>query len=46
MLGELLHARMQGWIPSLHEEIARLRQEAGFFVDAEIEDFIRSQVGE
>jgi predicted nucleic acid-binding protein len=45
-LGELLHARLQGWIPNLRDEIARLRLHAGFFVDAEIEAFITSQVGE
>ena len=46
LLGELLHARLQSWIPTLRDEIARLRQEAGFFVDAEIEKFILSQAGE
>ena len=46
LLGELLHARLQGWIPNLRDEIARLRLHAGFFVDAEIEAFITSQVGE
>ncbi len=46
LLGELLHAKRQGWIPSLREEIARLRSDAGFFVDAEIETFILSQAGE
>lgn len=46
MLGELLHARQRGRIPTLRDEITRLRQEAGFFVDAEIEKFILSQAGE
>lgn len=46
LLGELLHACQRGWIPTLRDEIARLRQEAGFFVDAEIEKFILSQAGE
>ena len=46
VLGELLHARQAGLIPNLRGEIKRLRSEAGFFVDAEIEQFILSQVGE
>jgi predicted nucleic acid-binding protein len=46
LLGELLHARQAGVFPSLRAEINRLRSEAGFFVDAEIERFILSQVGE
>ena len=46
LLGELLHARQNGKLPELRSEIARLRTEAGFFVDAEIERFILSQVGE
>jgi uncharacterized protein len=46
LLGELLHARQQGWVPDLRDEIARLRREAGFFVDLEIERFILAQVGE
>ena len=44
--GELLHARQTGIIPNLRREINRLRSDAGFFVDAEIERFILSQVGE
>jgi len=46
LLGELLHARQQGWVPDLRDEIARLRREAGFFMDLEIERFILAQVGE
>ena len=46
VLGELLHARQAGWIPNLRAEIDRLRAEAGFFVDSQIERFILSQVGE
>ncbi|HOB98629.1 MAG TPA: DUF3368 domain-containing protein [Verrucomicrobiota bacterium] len=46
LLGELLHARHRAWIPTLRDEITRLRQEAGFFVDVEIERFILSQAGE
>ena len=45
-LGELLHARQTGLLPNLRSEIQRLRTEARFFVDAEIERFILSQVGE
>jgi predicted nucleic acid-binding protein len=46
VLGELLHARQTGMLPNLRSEINRLRSEAGFFVDAEIEQFILSQVGD
>ena len=44
--GELLHARQAGTLSNLRAEINRLRSEAGFFVDAEIEQFILKQVGE
>jgi len=46
VLGELLHAKLAGWIPSVRGEILRLRQDAGFFVDATVEKFILSQTGE
>ena len=46
VLGELLHAKGAGWIPNVRDEIRRLRIEAGFFVDASLEQFILSQVGE
>lgn len=46
VLGELLHARQAGLLPELRSEIRRLRAEAHFFVDAEIERFILSQAGE
>jgi hypothetical protein len=46
VLGELLHARREGLLPDLRSEVNRLRAEAGFFVDAEIEKFILSQPGE
>jgi predicted nucleic acid-binding protein len=46
VLGELLHARQTGMLPNLRSEINRLRSEAGFFVDAEIERFILSAAGE
>jgi len=46
VLGELLHARQVGLLPDLRSEIHRLRSEAGFFVDAEIERFILLQEGE
>ena len=45
-LGELVHAKHAGWISSVRDEIHRLRREAGFFVDAGVERFILSQVGE
>jgi predicted nucleic acid-binding protein len=46
VLGELIHAKLAGWIPNVGKEVRRLRVEAGFFVDANIERFILSQVGE
>jgi hypothetical protein len=46
VLGELIHAKRAGWIPNVRDEIHRLRLEAGFFVDATVEKFILSQVGE
>lgn len=46
VLGELIHAKLAGWIPNVRDEVHRLRLDAGFFVDAAIEKFILSQVGE
>jgi predicted nucleic acid-binding protein len=46
VLGELIHAKLVGWIPNVRDEIQRLRLEAGFFVDVTVEKFILSQVGE
>jgi predicted nucleic acid-binding protein len=46
VLGELVHAKLAGWIPNVRDEIRRVRLEAGFFVDAGVERFILSQVGE
>ncbi len=46
VLGELIHAKLAGWIPNIKDEIRRLRVEARFFVDATVEKFILSQVGE
>ena len=46
VLGELLYGKHSGALPSLRVEIQRLRAEAGFFVDLEIERFILSQAGE
>ena len=43
---ELIHAKFAGWIPNVRDEIKRLRADAGFFVDANVERFILSQVGE
>jgi predicted nucleic acid-binding protein len=45
-LGELIHAKLAGWIPNVTDEIRRLRVDAGFFVDAAVERFVLSQVGE
>jgi len=45
-LGELIHAKLSGWIPNVQDEIQRLRLDAGFFVDGTVEKFILSQVGE
>jgi hypothetical protein len=45
-LGELAHAKLVGRIANVRDEIKRLRQEAGFFVDPKIERFILAQVGE
>jgi hypothetical protein len=42
----LIHAKLAGWIPNFGEEIRWLRVDAGFFVNATIERFILSQVGE
>jgi predicted nucleic acid-binding protein len=46
VLGELIHAKLAGWIPNVRDEIQRLRVEAGFFVDVTVEKFILSQVDE
>jgi hypothetical protein len=46
VLGELIHAKLVGWIPNVRDEIHRLRLDAGFFVDGGVEKFILSQVGE
>lgn len=46
VLGELLHARQSGRLSSLRNEVKALRAQAGFFVDAKIEQFILSQAGE
>jgi hypothetical protein len=46
ILGELIHAKLAGWIPNVADEIRRLRLDAGFFVDGAVEKFILSQVGE
>jgi len=41
-----MYPRQAGWLGNLRDEIKRLRAEAGFFVDSNIEQFILSQVGE
>ena len=46
LLGELLHGKQSGALTNLRGEIERLRAEAGFFIDLEIERYILSQAGE
>ena len=46
VLGELLHAKFSGLLPSVREEMRKLRSEARFFIRADIESFILSQAGE
>ncbi|MGO8765988.1 MAG: DUF3368 domain-containing protein [Limisphaerales bacterium] len=46
VLGELVHAKLAGWIPNIRGEIERLRMDARFFVDSTVERFILSQVDE
>jgi predicted nucleic acid-binding protein len=46
VLGELIHAKLAGWIPNVRNEIQKLRLDAGFFMDATVEKFILSQVAE
>lgn len=46
LLGELLHAKRMQKLPSLRMEMQRLRQEAGFFISADLERFILSEAGE
>ena len=46
VLGELLHAKFSGQLPSVREEMRKLRSEARFFIRADIENFILSQAGE
>lgn len=46
VLGELLHARLNGRIPAIKPELRRLRSDAGFFIDPGIEGFILSQAAE
>jgi uncharacterized protein len=45
-LGVLIAAKRKGRIPSLAIEIATLRKEAGFFVDASLEAQVLASVGE
>jgi hypothetical protein len=46
LLGELLHAKRHRWISSLKPEIVLLRNEARFFISAEIERLILNESGE
>ena len=46
VLGVLLEARFSAQLPSVRDEIRKLRIEAHFFISPEIESFIISQAGE
>ena len=46
LLGELLHAKQNGFVADLRKELTELRTQAGFLIDSEIERFILSQAGE
>ena len=46
VLGELLHAKLAGAIPSMKSEITRLRADARFFISASIEAFFLKEAGE
>ena len=46
VLGELLHAKLAGTIPSMKSEIIRLRADARFFISASIETFFLNEAGE
>ena len=46
VLGELLHAKLAGAIPSIKSEITRLRADARFFISAGIEAFFLKEAGE
>lgn len=46
VLGEVLHAKLQGRIPAVLPEVQKLRSQAGFYIDAPIEQFILDQAGE
>jgi predicted nucleic acid-binding protein len=46
VLGELLHAKLQGKLRTMKPELEKLSKEAGFFIDPAIEQFILSQAGE
>jgi len=46
VLGELLHAKFVGAIPSIKSEIFRLRADARFFISASIEAFFLKEAGE
>ena len=46
VLGELLHAKLNGSVPSMKEEIQRLRADARFFISPGIEAFFLKEAGE
>jgi predicted nucleic acid-binding protein len=46
LLGELLYAKRQSWIPNLRAELSRLRTDARFFISSEIEKMFLMESGE
>lgn len=46
VLGELLHAKLAGSVPSMKTEIERLRVEARFFISPGIEAYFLKEAGE
>ncbi len=46
VLGELLHARLQGWIPSFSDIVEQLRKEARFFVREDLKTLLIREAGE
>ena len=46
VLGELLHAKLQGRIPPVLPGIQKLCGQAGFYIDVPLEKFILDQAGE
>jgi predicted nucleic acid-binding protein len=46
LLGELLYAKKQGTISSVKNEITLLKQEAGFFIRTDLEQYLLREAGE